>query len=580
MPKSSGLGAYHYLGRSDSLNWRTHLLFAGPALLTGLIFDYPRLGAPVGAWILLVLFAILVPVVVIELLSQVLGKANWAKPKPIAVALILLLAGFLRGATFYFVGGAFGFVPEEDAAFRLLGGPLYVLAAYMVANYIVLASMDHRRIASTLKSERENLKLSKQSFESQLTSLRLAQMSRVRELLAPALWELGKLLKDASVSKDASRAIGALRQLNEDVVRPLSHSMIQKFELPVLSRGLSQRARLGQFVLPSEVELARTIPLTAFAPFVAIISYSSISSLLSPLEALTAAFVVTSILTLQLWIIKRLVGKRVVPIQVAILSSLGIGSLLGMNAWIMVSLEFLSLPSQVAPQAFVLFLLTMLSFLLLGIVQMQRNQVTEELEQAVEDLRLLNSQLRQQVWLSQRTLATELHGSVQAALNASALRLSQLSNPTPEDLDRVRTDIDNAMQRLGDNDYLDGQSVEELLEQICDLWEGSCEVDYRISEEASSALADDSAAAYCTLEVIREAVNNAIKHGQAKTIQIEATLAPGLIELVVINDGADTQLRTPGVGSALYQELALDHKLSFGNPTKFWAQIPFSPSGQ
>jgi signal transduction histidine kinase len=270
----------------------------------------------------------------------------------------------------------------------------------------------------------------------------------------------------------------------------------------------------------------------------------------------------------------------VVPIQVAILSSLGIGSLLGMNAWIMVSLEFLSLPSQVAPQAFVLFLLTMLSFLLLGIVQMQRNQVTEELEQAVEDLRLLNSQLRQQVWLSQRTLATELHGSVQAALNASALRLSQLSNPTPEDLDRVRTDIDNAMQRLGDNDYLDGQSVEELLEQICDLWEGSCEVDYRISEEASSALADDSAAAYCTLEVIREAVNNAIKHGQAKTIQIEATLAPGLIELVVINDGADTQLRTPGVGSALYQELALDHKLSFGNPTKFWAQIPFSPSGQ
>jgi signal transduction histidine kinase len=224
--------------------------------------------------------------------------------------------------------------------------------------------------------------------------------------------------------------------------------------------------------------------------------------------------------------------------------------------------------------------MTMLVFLLLGIVQMQRNQVTEELEQAVEDLRLLNSQLRQQVWLSQKTLATELHGSVQAALNASALRLAQLENPTPKDLDRVRIDIDNAMQRLGDDDYLDGQSVEELLEQICDLWEGSCEVDYRISEEASSALADDSAAAYCTLEVIREAVNNAIKHGQAKTIQIEATLAPGLIELVVINDGADTQLRTPGVGSALYQELALDHKLSFGNPTKFWAQIPFSPSGQ
>ena len=581
MHKSTGLGAYHYLGRRDSLDWRTHLMFAGPALLTGIIFDYPRLGGgPVGAWTLLVLFAILVPVVVIELLSQVLGKNGWTKPKPIVVGLVLLLAGFARGATFYFVGGAFGFVPEQDMAYRLIGGPLYVLAAYMVSNYIVLASLDHRTIASRLRDERANLKISKQSFETQLTNLRLAQMSRVRELLAPAIWELGKLLKDASVSKDASRAIDALRKLNEDVVRPLSHSMIQKFEAPLLTTGLSRRARLGQFVLPAEVQLGKTIPLTAFAPFVAIISYSSISSLLSPLEALTAAFVVTGILTLQLWIIKRLVGKRVVSIQLAIFSSLATGSLLGLNAWAMVTFEFLSLPSEVAPQAFVLFLMTMLVFLLLGIVQMQRNQVTEELEQAVEDLRLLNSQLRQQVWLSQKTLATELHGSVQAALNASALRLAQLENPTPKDLDRVRIDIDNAMQRLGDDDYLDGQSVEELLEQICDLWEGSCEVDYRISEEASSALADDSAAAYCTLEVIREAVNNAIKHGQAKTIQIEATLAPGLIELVVINDGADTQLRTPGVGSALYQELALDHKLSFGNPTKFWAQIPFSPSGQ
>lgn len=580
MPKSSGLGAYQYLGRSDSLNWRTHLLFGGPALLTGLIFDYPRLGGPVGAWTLLVLFAILVPVVVIELLSQVLGKANWSKPKPILVALILLLAGFLRGATFYFVGGAFGFVPEEDAAFRLVGGPLYVLAAYMVANYIVLASTDHRRIAGTLNDERENLKLSKQSFESQLTNLRLAQMSRVRELLAPAIWELGKLLKDATVSKDASRAISALRELNEDVVRPLSHSMIQKFELPLLTRGLSQRARLGQFVLPAEVELAKTIPLTAFAPFVAVIIYSSASSLLAPLAALTAALAVTGLLTLQLWVIKRLVGKRVVPLRIAILSSLAIGTLLGLNAWALVNSEFLSLPSQVGPQAFVLFVMTMMVFLILGIVQMQRNQVTEELEQAIEDLRLLNSQLRQQVWLSQKTLATELHGSVQAALNASALRLAQIQNPTPEDLDRVRIDIDNAIQRLGDNDYLDGQSIEELLEQICDLWEGSCDINYRLTHEVSSALADDSAAAYCTLEVIREAVNNAIKHGQAKNIQIEAILTAGVVDLVVTNDGSETQLTTPGVGSALYQELAMDHKLSLGSPTKFWAQVPFSPVGK
>jgi len=581
LPKSTGLGAYHYIGRSDSLNWRTHIFFAIPATLTGILFDYPRLGGgPIPGWTLLVLVAILTPIVVIELLSQLVGKSSWQKPKPFVVIGILILAGLSRGAVFYFLGGAFGLVPTDDLVFRLVGGPLYVGAIYMVGNYILLASIDHRRISSTLQEERANLKLSKQSFEAQLANLKFAQMSRVRELLAPALWELGKLLKDASLSKDASRAIGALRQLNDEVVRPLSHSMIQKFDLPALTKGVSQRSRLGQFVLPSRVTLGSTLPVTAFAPFVAVITYSATSALLGPIDALVAGIVVTAILTLELLLIKRLVGNATVSLVMAILFSLAVGSVLGVTAWVMVTNEFLLLPSDIGLQSLVFFIMTMIVFLMLGIAQMQRNQATEELEEAVEDLRLLTSQLRQQVWLSQKTLATELHGSVQAALNASAMRLALTPNPTPEDLDRVRQDIDNAMQRLGVNDYLDGQSIEELLEQICDLWEGSCEISYRLDPDASSALADDSAAAYCTLEVIREAVNNAIKHGDAKQIEIAASLDAEVIELTVTNNGDATQLSTPGLGSSLYQELALDYKLSLGTPTKFWAKIPLSPSEQ
>lgn len=278
--------------------------------------------------------------------------------------------------------------------------------------------------------------------------------------------------------------------------------------------------------------------------------------------------------------IKRLVGRASVPLVWAVITSLGVGSLLGATSWLMVSNEFLSLPSEVAIQSVVFFVMTMIVFLMLGVVQMQRNQATDELEAAVEDLRLLNSQLRQQVWLSQKTLATELHGSVQAALNASAMRLALIENPAPEDLERVKSDIDKAMQRLGVDDYLDGQSIEELLEQICDLWEGTCEINYRLSPAASSALADDSAAAYCTLELIREAVNNAIKHGEAKQVEVIADIKGEVIELTVTNDGHSTQLSGPGLGSSLYQELALDYKLSLGNPTTLWAKVPLSPSGK
>jgi signal transduction histidine kinase len=447
----------------------------------------------------------------------------------------------------------------------------------MVSNYIVLASTDHRRIAGTLEQEKANLKASKASFESQLNSLRLAQMSRVRELLAPAIWELRKLLQDASLSKDASRAITALRQLNEDVVRPLSHSMIHSFEPPTLTRSISKRARLGQFVLPAQVRLGNTLPVTAFAPFVAVISYSALSALVGPSAALLSALAFTAVLTLELVLIKRLFGERIVSLGASIAVSLLVGSLLGGTTALMLQIEPLSLPPRVALQAFVFFLMTMLVFLVLGVVQMQRNQVRDELELAVEDLRLLTSQLRQQVWLSQKSLATELHGSVQAALSASAMRLAQLSNPTPEDLERVREDIDAAMQRLGSDDYLEGQTIEELLEQICDLWELSSEINYQLTPSASSALAEDSAAAYCTLEVIREAVNNAIRHGQARSIDIKLSTSNAIIDLEVVNYGSSNQANSPGLGSLLFDELTLDHSLSLGNQTKFLAKIPLSP---
>ena len=578
MPRSSGLGAYHYLGRSDSLDWRTHILFSIPAVMTAMIFDYPRLGGgPVGSWALLIAVAVVSPIITIELLSHLAGKSSWQKPRPLLVGAILMIAGLVRGVVIYFLGGAFGLVPPDDLLFRLIGGPLYVLAVYMVSNYIVLASTDHRRIAGTLEQERANLKASTASFESQLNSLRLAQMSRVRELLAPAIWELRKLLQDASLSKDASRAITALRQVNEDVVRPLSHSMIHSFEPPTLTRSISKRARLGQFVLPAQVRLGNTLPVTAFAPFVAVISYSSLSALLEPLAALFSTVAFVTVLTLELVLIKRLFGDRIVSLGASIAVSLLIGSLLGGTTALMLLSEPVALPASVALQAFVFFLMTMLVFLVLGVVQMQRNQVRDELELAVEDLRLLTSQLRQQVWLSQKTLATELHGSVQAALSASAMRLAQLSDPTPEDLERVREDIDAAMQRLGSDDYLEGQTIEELLEQICELWELSSEINYQLTPDASSALAEDSAAAYCTLEVIREAVNNAIRHGQAKSIEIKLSTKSALIELEVLNDGSSNQANAPGLGSLLFDELTLDHKLKLGKQTKFLAKIPLSP---
>lgn len=580
MPKSSGLGAYHSLGRPDALNWRVHVLFALPAVTTGLIYDYPRLGGSLNAWILLIVVAVIVPVLVIELLAQLVGKQNWKKSRPLVSGAILLIAGFARGLTFLLLGGAFGIVPATDIPFRLVGGPIFVLSIYMLFNYIVLARLDHRRISGELQQEREKLTLSRQSFEAELTTLRFAQMSRVRELLAPALWELGKLLKDASLSRDASSAIAALRNLNDQVVRPLSHSMASQVEIPIVPKSSDLRARVGQFVLPKFVSAGIAFQVTAFAPFIAVFAYSTLSSLNGPFLALLFSLTATSVLTGQIWLFRKLTAGIRAPIWGAVASTVLATLVIAGTTMLLLRIPIFNFPQGLELQVLVFFAVTMFSFLVLGVVQLQRNQVTEELEGAVEELRILTAQLRQEVWLSQKILATELHGSVQAALNASALRLAQMTNPTAADLDRVREDVDRAISELGQRNYMEGQSFEDLMEQMCELWEGSCEINYRLTEDASSALADNPGAAYCTLEVVREAVNNAIRHGQSKCIDIDIKMKNELLALEVVNDGSKLAATGQGFGSQLYEELTLSHNLTVGQKTKLRALVPLSRLSQ
>lgn len=568
--------AWQALGDSKSLNWRTHILFAIPAMSVGLAFDAPRLGGEPGAWLVLTSLALAVTIITIEGLSQVFGKSSWLKPRPLTVSLILVIAGFIRGSTFILAGGALEMVPESDLGFRLIGGPVFTLTVYLLMNSLVSAHLAQRQLSAELELERENLEFSKRSFESELLRLRDAQILRVRESVIPAVWELGKLLRDAQLSKNASRAIQALRELNDNVVRPLSHNLTRSFELPTLSKSQTQLAQLGQFVLPSHIQLNRVLQLGTLVPFIVIMSYSTSSALSGPVTALLVSGAALALFTTQILVWRRLLGRYEIPLLAAFGITILIGVLMGLSTNLLLAVPLLDLPSRVVAQATAFFIVSMALMFGIAVTGLQRDKSIEELGQIVEDLRVLNTQLRQRVWLSQKTLATELHGSVQATLNASAMRLAQLDNPTEQDLDRVRQDIDNALAKLGREDYLAGESFEDLVEQICELWDSTCEINYRLSDSAQGVLAENSATAYCTLEVLREAVNNAIKHGAPKKIEISIDSLGDLISLRIENDGSAVQRSNFGLGSQIYQELTLDYSLSGTSPIVFAAKIPIS----
>jgi hypothetical protein len=179
-----------------------------------------------------------------------------------------------------------------------------------------------------------------------------------------------------------------------------------------------------------------------------------------------------------------------------------------------------------------------------------------------------DSYQRQQEWLRMRSFERLLHGKVQGMLLGAANRL-RADAPDPESIiTELVSDLRLCLDEL-EVAEVDPFSFEPALAKHVELWDGMIAIDVRISPAAKDSLAAHPTAAQCALEVIREAINNAVKHGRPRRIdvQVEADLkeaaeVPGSLSVRVSNDGSRlVRRRKRGFGSAILDQLASDWEI-------------------
>lgn len=95
------------------------------------------------------------------------------------------------------------------------------------------------------------------------------------------------------------------------------------------------------------------------------------------------------------------------------------------------------------------------------------------------------------------------------------------------------------------------------------LWEGALDLQLNLEPDAAEVLLEDQAAARCVLEVCREAITNAVKHGSAEQVRINISKGQGLVEINAENDGIQMTKENSGQGINLYTEVT--HRFSLEN---------------
>jgi len=203
------------------------------------------------------------------------------------------------------------------------------------------------------------------------------------------------------------------------------------------------------------------------------------------------------------------------------------------------------------------------------------------LEDQNEELSIEVALFEQQLWVARRNWSLIIHGTVQASLTAALTRLNA-AEADKATLTLAKKDLDRAIAALSDPPNL-VVKFSTAIKEIVSTWQGVCEIDIAIEPKLKKIVTKDSRLSMCVNEILKEAVSNAVRHGNARTAQVSLKLADdGVLDLTVTNDGYAPRIGgRKGVGSNLLDELTVDWSLGFNSATDqtiLTARLPFLTS--
>ena len=489
-------------------------------------------------------------------------KFVWAPKAGIIYALgIYMIIGWVRGLTAYYVALDQGLGNIHDLLFRLVSPPIFTVVCMSVAAAVVTTISLQQEALENLAKERSMLKSAINNFRVMHERLQAELLGRVNGIVNPAIEDLKKKLLQAAQQHELDPALKVLQITVDDIVRPLSHQIAnEEVSLALDTTGPIKVVRGG--LLPSKIKIDLLPAWGAILSLAAEMAPQGVTR--NIFDATMVATLVGFTLFVSLKVLEGFFGGREYGPVPAFLAFVGSYFVAGVAAplywmrtpWHLNSTERLTFALIVAIIGIALFVVE--------IANAYRRESIRELEHVNEDMALVTSQLRQQVWLDRKRVAMVLHGSVQGALYSAAIRLSKEADPSPEAIASVQQDITEALSKLAGAQSEDFD-FEDVLDNITALWEDSVDFKIQLDPDALTTLNRNHDSAECAIEVLREAINNSIKHGKAETVDIAIVPASrGLVSLTVVNDGQPIPDDSEqGYGSSLLDELT--HKWSLRN---------------
>ena len=494
-----------------------------------------------------------------------LDKRLAEKPSAALNISIAALLGSIRVTFIGYISFELGLTPEFNLTARIIAGAILGATLFAVLGSVLSSRMDYQASLGKLLATQRQLENMRRARRTEVAKIQNQWELSTREAIEPKIEEIARLVKKGSINPTVQKELVIeLRSLLDNQIKPLSA------RLKSTSSALANRTTfkgvspLRLFTIPDRVNLNILInPLLQFLVLTAAIPFALY--VFEGPEWIPLGFEIAVVTSLFLFLNKIAVAKRksistrlgIAALFVLILAQTAIGFLL---------LQLSGLPGSTIESVSALLILALLvTTSLYGLV------VTYEYNQAAfmktlsrnnrrlaRELALLN----QRIWVEKREWALRIHGSVQASLTASLVRLSGESAPSKEQLAKVREHLSQASNGLKAS-AVKPVDLAASLKVIQDTWGGIAKIKINLkSAPAQQVLVDDWAGVIAN-EIIKEAVSNSVTHGKADLVTVNfEDPTPGFVQIIVQDNGRGLSPKSSsGLGSQILDETAFPWSL-------------------
>lgn len=565
--------AWRRIGTPDAISWPAFWT----TLVAGVVGGFANSPAPipVGPRLAIVLVGQLILWVPLLLVRPLLVR-NPGRPRPGLVLAAFLIGALVRAITQIQMLTALYGADAVNLVGRF-GGILVNIGPVFLVTAVVLSHVrERRRQIGELLDARLRIERSIEGVSSMIAQRNTEAVQRVHIRLED---ELAKL-----EGAQADQSLVVLQSTVADVVRPMSHELAQSLpERSEFHADDEKRAVPWSQVLDSAASGRPFRPLAAGAfvvwEFVGMV-------LIRPADwfdflVLACLFVVGLVLANR--VVEVVSRGRGPSFRIATTTVAAFVVCIALAATVPAFLGTTPSDIGVALGLAVLFPGFVLGVSVLTALTRERDQVIRDLQASSDELERTLVRQRQAQWFQQKALSRALHGPVQMAVTAAAIRLDvgiQSGTVQQGVLDQIRTELMATLDVLHESEG-GVVTLAQGIDRMRATWDGVCSISDHVSQEARDVLAHDGVLRSIVIDIVTEAVSNAVWHGNATRASVRLDVwGEGaddlLVEVTTDGRGIEEQKRR-GLGTQLLDECTLIWRREAGPAgDALTAVLPFS----